>query len=339
MAKKALISGYIGFSNFGDDAMLEVLSDYLKSKDYEITALSADPKLTKETFKINSVYYKDFFGIIKEILRNDVIISGGGNLIQNETSNLSLFYYLFIIFISKIFMKKVILFSQGIGPVKGKFQEGLVKSVLRKADLITVRDIYSQRILTKWKIPSKFTYDAIWSIKTPEYNPQNIVGIQLRDYKFLHKDFYKFLAKYIDMFFGDQEIRIYSFQNKSDAKECYALEKYIKQRNMRIKTKVVLYKNTNQILDEFSKLKYLIAMRLHANILGLKYGIKTVPVSYSVKVRNLAYEFDIKHLEASEEPDLHPILTELTRLPFDNAKMENARKRKFEWGFLDNILK
>ena len=236
-------------------------------------------------------------------------------------------------------MKKVILFSQGIGPVKGKFQEGLVKSVLKKADLITVRDIYSQRILTKWKIPSKFTYDAVWSIKTPEYNPQNIVGIQLRDYKFLHKDFYKFLAKYIDMFFGDQEIRIYSFQNKSDAKECYALEKYIKQRNMRIKTKVVLYKNTNQILDEFSKLKYLIAMRLHANILGLKYGIKTVPVSYSVKVRNLAYEFDIKHLEASEEPDLHPILTELTRLPFDNAKMENARKRKFEWGFLDNILK
>ena len=70
MAKKALISGYIGFSNFGDDAMLEVLSDYLKSKDYEITALSADPKLTKETFKIKSVYYKDFFVILKDTLLN-----------------------------------------------------------------------------------------------------------------------------------------------------------------------------------------------------------------------------------------------------------------------------
>jgi len=80
-------------------------------------------------------------------------------------------------------------------------------------------------------------------------------------------------------------------------------------------------------------------LRLHANILGLKLGIKTLPVSYSVKVRNLAYEFDIKHLEASEEPELHGILTELTTQPQENAKIENARKRKFERSYLDNFFK
>lgn len=339
MGKKVLISGYIGFSNFGDDAMLKTLVDFLKQKECDITALSSNPKSTKEMFNIKSSYYKGFFNVIGEILKSDIVISGGGNLIQNETSTRSLLYYLFIIFTAKLFFKKVILFSQGIGPLKGKFAENISKFVLKKADLITVRDIYSQRMLTKWRISSKYTSDALWSLDTPEYSPQNIVGVQLRDYKFLHKDYYKYLAKYLDMFFSDYEIRLYSFQNKTDAAECYKLEKQLKQRNMQLKTKVILYKSPEQISDEFSKLKYLIAMRLHANILGLKLGIKTLPVSYSVKVRNLAYEFDIKHLEASEEPELHGILTELTTQPQENAKIENARKRKFEWSYLDNFFK
>ena len=140
------------------------------------------------------------------------------------------------------------------------------------------------------------------------------------------------------MFFSDFEINIFSFQNANDTKACYELERALKQRNMNLKTKVILYKNPNQIAEEFSKLKYLIAMRLHANILGLKLGVKIVPASYSVKVRNLAYEFDLKYFEASEEPNLHPILTDLTIEEQENPKIKNARSRKFEWSYIDSII-
>ncbi|HIS54968.1 TPA: polysaccharide pyruvyl transferase CsaB, partial [Candidatus Galligastranaerophilus gallistercoris] len=54
MGKKVLISGYIGFSNFGDDAMLKTLVDFLKQKECDITALSSNPKSTKEMFNIKS---------------------------------------------------------------------------------------------------------------------------------------------------------------------------------------------------------------------------------------------------------------------------------------------
>lgn len=336
--KKVLISGYIGFSNFGDDAMLKVLVDHLKEKNCKITALTSDIKETKEVFGINALYYKNLWAILGGILKSDIVISGGGNLFQNETSTLSLLYYLFIIFAAKLFFKKVIIFSQGIGPVNGKIQVFLTKLILKTVNMTTVRDIYSQRILSGWKIPSKYTYDALWNFETPEYNPKGIVGIQLRDYKYLHKDFYKNLAKYVDMFFSDYEIRIYSMQNRTDANECYKFEKALKARNMSLKTKVVLYKNPDQIAEEFSELNYLIAMRLHANILGLKYGIRILPVSYSVKVRNLAYEFDLQYAEASEEGALHGILTELTSNGQNNSKIENARKRKFEWSYIDTII-
>lgn len=336
--KKALISGYIGFQNFGDDALLTVLTEHLKEKDCDISAFSSNPADTEKNFNIKAYNYKNLFLILREILKTDILISGGGNLIQNETSTLSLLYYCFIIIFAKLCFKKVIIFSQGIGPVRGNFSTFISKLALKCADMITVRDIYSQRILSKWGINSKFTYDACWNFDGPKYQPQNIVGIQIRNYAYLHKDFFKIIAKYVDMFFSDYEIKIFSFQNKNDAQLCYKMERALKQRNMDLKTKVVLYKSPNQIAEEFSKLKYLIAMRLHANILGLKLGVKVVPASYSVKVRNLAYEFDLKYFEASEEALLHPILTDLTMTEQENPKIKNARSRKFEWSFIDTVI-
>ena len=72
--------------------------------------------------------------------------------------------------------------------------------------------------------------------------------------------------------------------------------------------------------------------------MGLKLGVKIVPASYSVKIRNLAYEFDLKYFEASEEPNLHPILTDLTIEEQENPKIKNARSRKFEWSYIDSII-
>lgn len=338
MAKKVLISGYIGFANFGDDAMLSVLVDYLKNKNCDITALSSNPELTKKIFDIKSLYYKSPISILKGIYSSDILISGGGNLIQNETSTLSLLYYLFVILLAKLMFKKVILFSQGIGPVKGFLPVLLSKIILKLPDLITVRDIYSQRILTKWGIKSKFTYDAVWNIETLEYKPKDIVGIQVRDYKLLHKDFYKKLAQYIDSFFSQYKIKIFAFQNSNDLKECAKLQRELRIRNKQIDVTIVPYDDPKQVIQDFSNLKYLIAMRLHANILGLKYGIKVLPISYSVKVRNLAYEFDLKYAEAPEDIEFHPLLRDLTSEEQDNSKIQDARKRKFEWGFLDTIF-
>ena len=38
MAKKVLISGYIGFNNFGDDAIFEHVIENLKERNLEVSA-------------------------------------------------------------------------------------------------------------------------------------------------------------------------------------------------------------------------------------------------------------------------------------------------------------
>ena len=82
MGKKVLISGYIGFQNFGDDAILGLLVRNLRKANCNITALSSDPESTEKMFKINALNYMNFFQILWAILDTKVLISGGGSLLQ-----------------------------------------------------------------------------------------------------------------------------------------------------------------------------------------------------------------------------------------------------------------
>ena len=101
--KRFVLSGYFGFKNFGDEAILSVLVNKLQQYKHRITVISSDPKYTIGKFKhIRSVYTFKIPDIIGAIAKSDFLISGGGSLLQDATSLKSLIYYLFIIFIGLV---------------------------------------------------------------------------------------------------------------------------------------------------------------------------------------------------------------------------------------------
>ena len=104
---KYVISGYIGFDNFGDEAIAGVLINNLKKSGAErITALSANPSKTSRLYGVESRHMLKF---LKPIIFSDVLISGGGSLLQDITSLKSLIYYLVVIMTALLFGKKVIM--------------------------------------------------------------------------------------------------------------------------------------------------------------------------------------------------------------------------------------
>ena len=115
MTKKICISGYYGFDNFGDETILKVLTEQLKKfeKSSEITVFSSNPLKTENLYNVKSVYSFDLLSVVKELLRCNYLISGGGSLLQDVTSNKSLIYYLGVIAVALFFRKKVIIFAQG----------------------------------------------------------------------------------------------------------------------------------------------------------------------------------------------------------------------------------
>ena len=180
MAKRALISGYIGFNNFGDDAIFEDVVKNLKKREIEVSALSSNPIETAKKYDIKAYKFKNPKEIVKAIWKSDILISGGGSLFQNGTSSLSLLYYAFIVILAKLFFKKVIILGQGIGPIYGRYFERISAFCFKIADMVTVRDNSSLRFLEKYKIKGKLLPDPVWSVEMPKYEPKNIVGIQVK---------------------------------------------------------------------------------------------------------------------------------------------------------------
>lgn len=148
---KVLISGYIGFRNAGDEAILAAITRDLKvfCPEVEITVLSRDPARTQRIHGVRAVNRFDPWSVFREIAATDLLISGGGSLLQDVTSSRSLYYYLSIIFLAQRLGKKVALYANGFGPITRSYNRALVTRVLDTVDLITLRDETSGEEVSK----------------------------------------------------------------------------------------------------------------------------------------------------------------------------------------------
>lgn len=166
--KRILISGYYGFNNAGDEAMLAAIAASLKKElpDARLTVISGDPEATRRRFGVDSVGRFEFPRLLRAAWGSDLLISGGGSLLQDVTSSRSLFYYLSVILMGLAFSGKVMLYAQGIGPIRGRLSRRVTGLVLAKADLITVRDMASLEELKRLGAAGKarVTADAVLAL-------------------------------------------------------------------------------------------------------------------------------------------------------------------------------
>ena len=281
---KYVISGYIGFDNFGDEAIVKVLTTHLRNINAEkITVLSSNPNKTAKLYNVESV---NFLKFIKPILESDVLISGGGSLLQDITSLKSLIYYLAVIVTALVFNKKVIVFAQGFTPFRTKIGKFLTKFVLKYCDKIYIRDSKSQSMLSSMNLNSKLIADPVFSIEIPSIESKNGVGVQLRNYSTLNNSFLESLADEIAKNFPNETIKIFSLQNSIDYEVSIKFAELLKNKN--IKAKIYDNMEIDETINEISNLEYLIAMRFHACLVGAKAGVKTLGINYDVKVLNLS---------------------------------------------------
>lgn len=149
---KVCISGYYGFDNAGDEAILLSMIQELRAnfEGIEIVVLSDKPEKTAETYGVEAYNRWKWMEIHKALKSSDMLISGGGGLLQDVTGKKSLLYYTNIMRMARHRRKPVFIFAQGIGPVNSKWGQDAVVKALRKATKITVRDEESSKMLQSW---------------------------------------------------------------------------------------------------------------------------------------------------------------------------------------------
>ncbi len=296
---KFVISGYYGFKNSGDDALLLSIANQIK-KDYQnakIVVLSNSPKRTAEEYGVNAVNRYNIFAIIWQIMTCDLLISGGGTLIQDKTSTKSLIYYLTIIKIAKIFRKKVMLYANGIGPLRSFKNIEKTKSILSDVDLITLRDNNSLAELEQIEVKKPFTEvtaDPVFLLKADEngskvfenYNipaDKKLMCVSVRDWKENPKNFVKTIAEFCD--YASSKYGIYTVFLPMQASRDYEISLKIKNKMKSDATIIGGKYPFETVLSLVSKMYLCVGMRLHSLIFSASMLVPTLGIVYDPKIK------------------------------------------------------
>ena len=294
-----VISGYYGFHNEGDEAMLYAIVNALRDRlpNLEIVVLSMDPSYTAKQFKVKTVH-RDSPAQIWHALKNaDLLISGGGGLLQDVTGPNSILYYLGIVLMAKLMGKPVFFYGQGIGPVRTLLGRALMKLIVNRVDFITVRDASSQAELQSLgvnKPPVYVTADPVLGLDPVFLDKERgnavlkelglgdgpVVGVSVRPWKELTG--YRQVMIDLVRDFTQQGYRVLMvpMHHSADLQisreiavavgaGCFVLEKEC---------------NFLDILEIVANMHILVGMRLHFLIFGALMNVPMVGIAYDPKV-------------------------------------------------------
>jgi len=326
---KVLISGYYGFDNFGDEAVLGILLNKLKGCD--ITVLTSDPRKTFNTYGVhcvNSFSQK----VINEILKCDVLISGGGSLLQNATSDASLIYYSSIIKMAQIARKKVIIFAQGIGPITGFWQTWGTKRILKKCNYISVRDEDSLNLLKSWGIKNaNLVCDPVYSLPVKQMEHSSRIGLQLRKYNTLTDNLFDNIVSQVKSRYFTRDIELISLEDNMDVGISEVFMNKLKYVDPKINVKIIKGLTQDEKIRHIASLDCLIGMRFHACLIAIKHGVKTLAINYDPKVENLAKSAGIPMLDMdNKKNDYYKAFDDMENLSRWNL-MDWAKSQQFGW--------
>ena len=207
-----LVSGYYGYRNLGDDTILINIRDEIRkiNPNARLTVLSSNPDETSRTLGINSVDRFNPFDVLREMKQCNVFVSGGGSLLQDNTSTRSLIYYAGLVKLAQHFGKRILFYANGIGPVHQEKNKQLVRKVSDMADAISLRDYESLESLKAMNVKNDniiLSSDCVYAmargdkekgkellLKAGVSGDRHIVGISVRPVRGVCADIVQFAA-------------------------------------------------------------------------------------------------------------------------------------------------
>ena len=310
---KVVISGYYGFHNSGDEAILFAMTQALRRiiPDLEITVLSREPEYTRREFQVYSVSRDNPWDVFQAVRQADLLISGGGGLLQDVTSPRSIIYYLGVIVMALMTRTPVFCYAQGIGPIHTGFGKKAVRLVINRVKGITVRDEDSKQELLAMgvELPTILTTaDPVLGLDPSSVDRQlgrdiltslgmgngPLAGISVISRKGL-SHYKEVMAQAADdLLAAGWQVLLVPMHNPVDIEPCREVAALMS------KKPVVLDASTRykELLSIAANLDLAVGMRLHFLIFSALFGVPLIGISYDPKVDRFLQLL-------GQTPDLH----------------------------------
>ncbi|KAB0441210.1 MAG: polysaccharide pyruvyl transferase CsaB [Lysinibacillus fusiformis] len=308
-----VLSGYYGFDNVGDDAILLSIIQGLKKwqHDIEITVLSNNPSATEQTYGVKAVNRWKMKEIHQLLKTADGLISGGGSLMQDQTGMKTIPYYAGVIQIAKWLKKPVFVYAQGMGPINHTLSKFIVRKTFNKVDQITIRDKASQTLLTEIGVrkEAKIVPDPVMGLNGGDFHcewlehesltAESYISVSVRDWPstIAYKEK---IAHSLDQLVrqGEQIVFLpmhgeHDFKTSQEVAALMQETSLIAPFDLSIEEKIAV----------IGQSQLLIGMRLHSLIFSAIYATPFIAISYDPKIDAFADIVDqpvIGHVEKDD---------------------------------------
>lgn len=324
-----LLSGYYGFGNTGDEALLKgILTAIRPFGGLKVTVLSADPESTRALHGVEALP-RDRMGVVWRAMKeSDLFISGGGGLLQDRTSPRSSFYYLGLIEMAKRAKTPVYLYGQGIGPIERPAIQYAVKRVLSGVHGIGVRDEASKELLLTWGVPEEgieVTADPAFVLERPSdeevaeavekvdaggQGPR--IGVVWRSCApAVSAESQRLLTVYAAKALAlvarelSASLLLFPFHPAMDRSEVRLLAQALRREGADLPVVVVGGLPFDEQFALLAATDLLLTVRYHGLALGAIAGVPSVALAYDPKVAQLAHAAGLKALSPHEiSPEL-----------------------------------
>jgi len=315
---RILISGYYGFGNLGDEAILEALTDEIRRQCPQavLRVLAADPGRARQ-LDLQAVPRKAPLAVLRALWNSDLLLSGGGGLVQDSTGVGSVAYYLGLVGLARLLGRRAMLFCQGWGPVRTAKGRRVARMLAPLAHLATLRDDQSCQEFhaTAPRVPARVTADPALLLDppSPESLTQSLraaglevpagvgprVGLAVRPWPGLPMEA---LAGALSTFAEATKARylLVPFQPDRDTGPSLDLAE-----RLGACAQVSPPLSPREALGLLGRLDLVVAMRLHALILAAGQGVPILGLSYDPKVERFCaraggLHLPLRGLEAGE---------------------------------------
>lgn len=295
------LSGYYGFGNAGDEAVLSASVSEIRRRmpGAEIVVLSADPDATSQTHGVSAEPRWPVGAMRRMIASADLLLSGGGSLLQDETSLRSLGYYALAMELALRADVPYAILAQGLGPLNSWFGRRIAASYLRRAELVTLRDEASGELARELGVePARVVVGAdpvflLEPMRDSEARAilaeggveadEKLVGLVVREWRGAHEALPP-LARVARMATEEWGARamIIPFQIPEDCEIAHELAS--------LAPEAALFEqqlHPRALMAVIGQLSMLVAMRLHALIFAAAQCVPAVALSYDPKVQAL----------------------------------------------------
>ena len=344
--RRAVLCGYYGMGNGGDEALLAALLQMLP-QDIQPLVLSANPQATEKLHQVQSSDRYSVFGLIAEFKRSDLFIWGGGSLMQDATSARNPIYYGGLMGLAQGMGLQTIAWAQGVGPLNRRLSQWIAKRAFQGCQAVSVRDQNSAKMLAQWQVASIIAPDPVWALEAKPVEIERdrdvpLVAVVLRSHPDLTACRLATITEALQILQAqtNADILLIPFQPVQDLAIAKAIDQSLNEKS----------KNSSQIITEtdprrlkgiFRKVDLAIAMRLHGVIMAIAEGCQCSALSYDPKVAYLMNELGLSGWELPNLPDDAQAIAQVWQSSLESRRTDfsnNIQKFKQQALVHQNIL-